>query len=115
MNLLFICSRNQWRSRTAETIFKNLQGYEIRSAGTEPSARIKISEKLLAWAEIVFVMEKKHKQRIQQKFPQLASEKKFIILEIPDEYEYMDAELVGLLQGSLAEIMEDEAFLGEAG
>jgi predicted protein tyrosine phosphatase len=113
MNLLFICSRNQWRSRTAETLFKNIDGYEVRSAGTEPSARIRISEKLLAWAEIVFVMEKKHKQRIQQKFPQLAVEKEFIILDIPDEYEYMDEDLVIMLQGSLTEIMGDDAFLGQ--
>lgn len=113
MNLLFICSRNQWRSRTAETLFKNIDGYEIRSAGTEPSARIRISEKLLAWADFVFVMEKKHKQRIEQKFPALAAEKEFIILDIPDEYEYMDEDLVIMLQGSLAEIMGDEAFLNE--
>lgn len=49
---------------------------------------------MLDWADIVFVMEKKHKQRIQQKFPQLVNEKEIIVLDIPDEYQFMDEELV---------------------
>jgi len=94
MNLLFICSRNQWRSPTAEVIFKNYANHQAKSAGTEPSARIKINEKLLLWADIVFVMEKKHKQRIQQKFSYLVNDKQIIVLDIPDEYQFMDEELV---------------------
>ncbi len=94
MNLLFVCSRNQWRSPTAEEIFKYHENHQTKSAGTEPSARIRLTEKLLEWADIVFVMEKKHRQRIQQKFPQLFSEKEIIVLDIPDEYQFMDEELV---------------------
>ena len=94
MNLLFVCSRNQWRSPTAEAIFKNDANHQTKSAGTEPSARIKLNEKLLSWADVVFVMEKKHKQRIQQKFQNLANEKEIIVLDIPDDYQFMDEELV---------------------
>lgn len=94
MNLLFICSRNQWRSPTAEAIFKNHESHQAKSAGTEPSARIRLTEKLLQWADLVFVMEKKHRQRIQQKFPQLVNEKEIIVLDIPDNYQFMDEELV---------------------
>jgi predicted protein tyrosine phosphatase len=57
MNILFVCSRNQWRSRTAETIFKDHQGHNVRSAGTEKDARVKVSEKLIHWADLIFVME----------------------------------------------------------
>jgi len=94
MNILFICSRNQWRSPTAEAIYKNYTGINVKSAGTEPSARIKLTAKTIMWADLIFVMEKKHKQRIQEKFPQEISEKQIIVLDIPDEYKYMDKELI---------------------
>ncbi|MDQ3048874.1 MAG: protein tyrosine phosphatase [Bacteroidota bacterium] len=94
MNLLFICSRNQWRSPTAETVFKNIQGLNVRSAGTEPSARIRLNAKTIIWADKIFVMEKKHKDRILERFPFEFEEKEIIILDIPDEYQYMDSELI---------------------
>ncbi|WP_316752954.1 protein tyrosine phosphatase [Pedobacter gandavensis] len=105
-NFLFICSRNQWRSRTAEDIFKNLSGFNIRSAGTSSSARIKVNEKLLEWADLIFVMEKHHKQLLNQKYPSLLNSKQVIILEIPDEYQYMDAELISILEIGLAPYLE---------
>jgi predicted protein tyrosine phosphatase len=61
-NLLFICSKNQWRSPTAELLFKNHPTHQARSAGTSDKARIRISQKLIDWGDIVFVMERKHKQ-----------------------------------------------------
>ena len=36
MNLLFVCSRNQWGSPTVESIYKNYSGINVKSAGTEP-------------------------------------------------------------------------------
>jgi predicted protein tyrosine phosphatase len=101
MKILFVCSRNQWRSPTAEEIYKNRQGIAVRSAGTEPSARIKVSSKLINWADIIFVMEKRHKQRLTEKFPDLISEKPIFILDIPDDYEYMDLELIDILKSSV--------------
>lgn len=102
MNLLFVCSRNQWRSPTAEEIFKNNQEHQAKSAGTEPSARIKITEKLINWADIIFVMEKKHKDRINQRFATMVDEKELIVLDIPDEYQFMDEELVDLIKLSVS-------------
>lgn len=102
MNLLFVCSRNQWRSPTAEEIFKNSQEHQEKSAGTEPSARIKITEKLINWADIIFVMEKKHKDRINQRFASVVDEKELIVLDIPDEYQFMDEELVDLIKLSVS-------------
>lgn len=102
MNLLFVCSRNQWRSPTAEEIFKNSQEHQAKSAGTEPSARIKITEKLINWADIIFVMEKKHKERIKQRFATVVDEKEVIVLDIPDEYQFMDEELVDLIKLSVS-------------
>ena len=94
MNLLFVCSRNQWRSPTAEEIYKNYSGVNVRSAGTEPSARIKLTAKTIEWANFIFVMEKKHKQRMIERFPFELEGKQIIILDIPDEYQFMDEELI---------------------
>ncbi len=102
MNILFICSRNKWRSRTAETIFKNNQQHIVKSAGTENEARIKVTEKLVGWADLIFVMEKKHKERLKEKFGSLTDDKDIIILDIQDDYKYMDPELIELLKDSVS-------------
>ena len=87
MNILFVCSRNKWRSATAETIYKNHPEHQVRSAGTEPSARIKLNANHVIWADLIFVMEKKHKQRIEEKFSEEIVDKKIVIMDIPDEYQ----------------------------
>jgi predicted protein tyrosine phosphatase len=94
MNILFVCSRNQWRSPTAEAIYKNRQGLQVRSAGTEPSARIKLTSKTIAWGNLIFVMEKRHKQRVVERFANELEHRQIIILDIPDDYQFMDPELV---------------------
>jgi predicted protein tyrosine phosphatase len=98
LKLLFVCSRNQWRSPTAEAIYKGRHDISVRSAGTEPSARIKLTSKTILWADIIFVMEKKHKERIIQKFANDIEDKFIVILDIPDEYQFMDPELVDDIQ-----------------
>lgn len=102
MKVLFVCSRNQWRSRTAETIFSKDKEHTIRSAGTATHARIKISLKLFEWADLIFVMEKKHKDQLRDKYGFPVETKEIIILNIPDEYAYMNAELIGILQTSVS-------------
>lgn len=101
MNVLFVCSRNKWRSRTAEDLFKNNAGYNVRSAGTAATARVRVSEKLLLWADLIFVMEKRHRNQLREKFP-FITDKDVIVLDIPDEYQYMDEELIEILKLSVA-------------
>jgi len=100
-NILFICSRNQWRSPTAEAIYKNCEGIQVRSAGTEPSARIKVSAKLIEWADLIFVMERKHRERLLMKFPGEMEGKQVVNLDIPDEYGFMDEELIDTIRSSV--------------
>ena len=107
MKLLFICSRNKWRSKTAETIFKDSQDFNVKSAGTEPSARIKVSAKLIEWADIIFAMEKKHKQRMHENFAMVARDKNIIVLDIPDEYQYMDSELIEIINTSVSSYLDN--------
>jgi len=102
VNILFVCSRNKWRSRTAETIFKNNQKHDVKSAGTENEARIKVTEKLINWADLIFVMEKKHKTRLKDKFGLLLDSKEIITLDIQDDYKYMDPELIEILKTSVS-------------
>lgn len=99
-NFLFVCSRNQWRSPTAEKIFKD-KGYSARSAGTSPNAKKTISVTDIKWADIIFVMEKKHKNRIIAKFSRMVEYKPIHILDIPDEYQFMDPELISHIEGAV--------------
>lgn len=101
MKVLFICSRNQWRSPTAENIYKKYNHIQVRSAGTEPSARIKLTAKTILWADIIFAMEKRHKLRMQEKFPNETQHKQIIVLDIEDEYKFMDEELISEIQGKV--------------
>nr|WP_208414670.1 protein tyrosine phosphatase [Paenibacillus castaneae] len=106
IKLLFVCSRNKWRSLTAETIFQGVNGYEVRSAGTEEQARIKLTAGQIGWADIIFAMEKKHVRRMQSKFSEELSGKKLICLHIPDEYQYMEEDLIDLLKSSVSSHIE---------
>ena len=101
MNMLFVCSRNNWRSPTAETIYKNSRDHKVKSAGTEPTAKVRVSSKDILWADIIFAMEKNHKQRMLEKFPDETKHKQIIILEIEDEYKYMNKELVEMIRASV--------------
>lgn len=96
-NLLFICSRNQWRSPTAEKIFRQ-KGYCVRSAGTSPKAKKTLSAADIQWADIILVMEKKHKNRVMAKFTRFVDNKPIHILDIPDDYQFMDVDLIIYLE-----------------
>ena len=95
--ILFVCSRNRRRSLTAERIFAGTQGWEVRSAGTEDGARLKVTEGRLGWADVVVVMEKRHKERLRQKFPELLGQKQCVCLFIADDHGFMDPALIALL------------------
>ena len=101
--LLFLCSRNEIRSLTAERLFDGSPNYQARSAGTQPQARVKVTEGLLGWADLVFVMEKSHLRRLEERFPEAIADKPVICLNIPDDYAFMEPGLVEELEGKLPE------------
>ena len=104
--ILFVCSRNQWRSPTAEALFKNHPRYEARSAGTSDSARIKVTACHLGWADLIFGMECKHAELLRERFPVELTDKPLITLRIPDDYAFMDPALIALLRDELATHIE---------
>ncbi len=108
MNVLFVCSKNKWRSRTAETIFRNDANHQVKSAGTDKDARVKLTGKQLIWADIIFVMEYKHRDIIKEQFREHYDKNKIIVLDIPDEYQYMDEELILSLETAVKPYLEIE-------
>ena len=107
-NLLFICSRNQWRSPTAEKIYAKDQRCNTRSAGTSPRAKRTVNAKDIMWADTVFVMEHKHKDRLKAEYSKLLQYKKVIVLHIPDDYGYMDEALVDVLKMSIEPYFDED-------
>jgi predicted protein tyrosine phosphatase len=105
INLLFICGRNRWRSPTAETIWRKHPGISARSAGTAASARRRLSADDVRWATVIFVMEDKHKAQLMVEFGGEIRGKPIYVLDITDEYRYMDPELVAQLREAVAGIL----------
>lgn len=86
------------RSPTAEQLFSSWPGIETDSAGLGGDAAVPLSPEQIAWADIIFVMEKAHKIRLSSKFGAHLNGKRVICLDIPDEYKYMQPELIQLLE-----------------
>jgi predicted protein tyrosine phosphatase len=97
-NILFVCSQNRLRSPTAEQVFADWPGIEASSAGTNNDAENPLSAELIEWADIVFVMEKVHRSKVQTRYRSALRGKRVICLDIPDNYTFMDPALVALLK-----------------
>lgn len=99
--VLFICSQNRLRSPTAEKVFSNRPGFEVASAGLNPEAETPVSPELLEWSDVIFVMETAHRNKLSKKFQAHLKSKRVICLDIPDEFEFMDPDLVRLLEAKV--------------
>jgi predicted protein tyrosine phosphatase len=97
-NVLFVCSQNRLRSPTAEQVFSRRRDIEVESAGTNHDAENPLTPELVEWADIIFVMEKMHRAKLQQKFRKSLKRARIICLDIPDNYQFMDPALVQLLE-----------------
>ncbi|BAY62592.1 hypothetical protein NIES22_26660 [Calothrix brevissima NIES-22] len=104
--LLFLCSQNRLRSPTAELVFSEYAGIETDSAGLDRYAEVPVSTEAIEWADIIFVMEKSHKQKLAQNFQPFLKDKRVICLNIPDEYEYMEPALIKLLKQKVLPILK---------
>jgi predicted protein tyrosine phosphatase len=97
-NVLFLCSQNRLRSPTAEQVFAGWPGVVTASAGLLADAEEVLSPELLQWADLVFVMERAHRNRLSSRYKAWLNGKRVICLDIPDDYAYMQPELVTLLE-----------------
>lgn len=107
IRVLFVCAKNQWRSPTAAAIYQNDARLTVRSAGLSPQSRCVVSAKLLAWADLVMVMENRHAARLCDRFRAEMKLPEIVSLDIPDDFPFMDATLIDLLR-SAVEIQLDD-------
>ena len=103
--VLFICGKNLRRSPTAEALYRHDSRLEVRSAGVSEKSRHQVSAKDLAWADLVLVMERKHRARILERFSTEEHLPPIESLEIPDDFEFMDEELIGLLRPAVEDVL----------
>ena len=107
MKVLFVCSQNLMRSPTAEVVFAQYEGLEVLSAGTGTDAATSVSVDLIEWADVIFAMENHHRDKLRDRFGKLLETKRLVVLRIPDDYDYMDAELVEVLKKKVTPYLRD--------
>jgi len=99
MNILFLCTANIQRSKTAEELFRAANSdHQYKSAGLSEKYVSKANSTLctvemLQWADQIYVFEQQHIDRIE-KHTDDAFLLKIINLHIPDDYQYFQRELV---------------------
>ena len=101
--ILFVCTANVDRSRTAEDLYRADPRYEVLSAGTAAFAQIPVTREMLLWADRVFVMserEDRHRTQLQMRFPEV--ERLVVDLDVADRWRRGDPELVTRLLDRLA-------------
>ena len=94
-NILFVCTANIDRSRTAEDLYRDDPRYEVRSAGTAPFAKTPLTRELMDWAQRVFVMcerEDRHHTQIKLRFP--GTDRPVVDLDVEDRWSRGHPELV---------------------
>jgi predicted protein tyrosine phosphatase len=98
LRVLFVCGRNQWRSPTAESIYRDDERLIVRAAGTSGNSPRPVSIKDLDWADLVLTMERKHRFKIVNMFRDQGELPRMVSLDIPDEFQRMDPELIRLIE-----------------
>jgi predicted protein tyrosine phosphatase len=104
-HILFVCGRNRLRSPTAEAVFAGRDGFEVASAGVSSDADTPVDAEMLAWADVVFVMEKAHRAKLNARFRAALRNTRVVCLDIPDKFAFMDPELVRLLEAKVGKLL----------
>jgi len=111
MNILFVCSANKLRSKTADDYFSvEYPMLNFQSAGTnhkicQKEGTTPLEEEMMNWADVVYVMENKHRKEINNHVGGKYN-KKIFVLNIKDDYEYYQKELIELLNNKLKDKFE---------
>lgn len=98
---LFVCNRNRLRSPTAEQVFASHPDVETDSAGLAPDVEVRLSVEQVQWATLIFVMEKAQRSKLTRQYRRELAGKRVICLDIPDDYAYMQPELIRLLESKV--------------
>ena len=98
LRALFICHYNRKRSATAERVFGKDPSLAVLSAGTSDEAMVQVNQRMLEWADIVFVMDDEQVQALETMFPGHPAVDQVVCLNILDNYHFLDPDLVAILQ-----------------
>ncbi len=89
------------RSPTGEEVFSKYEGINAIGCGTNKHAATPVSVDLIEWSDIIFVMEKSHRNKISKQFKPLMKTKRMICLDIPDDFERMDPVLIQIMESKV--------------
>jgi predicted protein tyrosine phosphatase len=95
---LFICHYNRKRSATAERVFGKDPSLEVLSAGTSDEAMVQVNQRMLEWADLVFVMDGGQVEALGKMFPDHPVLPRVVCLDIEDNYHFLDPALVAALE-----------------
>jgi predicted protein tyrosine phosphatase len=115
LRVLFVCRLNRHRSATAERLFCKRQDLDVRSAGTSEDAMVWINERMLDWADLIFVMDDDQQRKLKEMFPEHPALQRAVCLDIPDIFGFNDPELVQLLQERVQRTLDATNRPGGAG
>jgi predicted protein tyrosine phosphatase len=98
---LFVCSMGLHRSATGATV-GSLMGMNTRACGVKDEALILLSTNLILWADKIYFVKKEKYYTALKKWWDTAIEKdirrKSVVWDIEDEYDYMEPELVEIVE-----------------
>lgn len=86
------------RSPTAKQVFASWEGVDTDSAGLHPSAAVVLSPEQIKWADVIIVMEPRHRTQLSKNYRKHLKGKRVICIDVPDKYRFMDPALVSLLE-----------------
>ena len=101
--VLFVCRLNRHRSATAERIFSKRKDLDVRSAGTEADAMVRVNARMIEWADIIFAMDPMQVEALRRMFPTHPGLERVVCLDIPDEFVFLQPKLVEMLQLKVAQ------------
>jgi predicted protein tyrosine phosphatase len=89
--VLFVCSAGILRSATGSRMYAHK--YNTRAAGSEHYALVPVSGDLLVWADEIVFVNKENYNSTAEIFDMTEIDPKVKVLNIPDQYPYMDTRL----------------------
>ena len=105
--VLFLCRLNQRRSATAERIFCKRNDLDVRSAGTDADALVRVNARMLEWADVIFTMDQLQREALTRMFPEDPALDRVVCLDIADEFTFLDPQLVSMLEAKVSQHLAD--------
>ena len=111
--VLFVCRLNRMRSATAERIFSKRPDLDVRSAGTSEDALTRVNAQMLDWADLIFIMDDQQRRALDRLFAGHPALEQLICLDIPDDFSFLQPELVQLLETRATPHLSDPARMAQ--